>query len=74
LISFIYDVGKLGLGDEPRRVFDEIAKIKMVDVVLPTRMGTEIRRRCVAQPNKHQAILLDRLGLHLPKQLNYKKV
>jgi transposase len=65
---------KAGLGDEPRRVFDEIAKIKMVDVVLPTRMGTEIRRRCVAQPNKHQAILLDRLGLHLPKQLNYKKV
>jgi transposase len=65
---------KAGLGDEPRRVFDEIAKIKMVDVVLPTRMGAEIRRRCVAQPNKHQAILLDRLVLHLPKQLNYKKM
>ena len=65
---------KAGLGDEPRRVFDEIAKIKMVDVILPTRMGTEIRRRCVTQPNKHQAILLDRLGLRLPKQVNYKNM
>jgi len=65
---------KAGLGDEPRRIFDEISKIKMVDVVLPTRIGTEIRRRCVAQPNKHQAILLDRLGLHLPKQLDYQKM
>jgi len=62
---------KAGLGDEPRRIFDEISKIKMVDVVLPTRMGTEIRRRCVAQPTKHQLILLDRLGLHLPKQLDF---
>jgi transposase len=65
---------KAGLGDEPRRVFEEISKIKMVDVVLPTRTGIEIRRRCVAQPSKYQAILLDRLGLHLPKQLNFKKM
>jgi len=65
---------KAGLGDEPRRLLDEISRIKMIDVVLPTRTGTEIRRRCVAQPDKHQAILLDRLGLRLPKQLNYKKM
>ena len=26
---------KAGLGDEPRRIFTEISKIKMVDVVLP---------------------------------------
>jgi len=65
---------KAGLGDESRRIFAEISKIKMVDVVLPARTGIEIRRRCIAQPNKHQAILLDRLGLHLPKQLNYSKL
>jgi hypothetical protein len=58
---------KAGLGDEPRRILDEIAKIKMVDMVLPTRIGTEIRRRCISQPNKYQAILLDRLGLKLQK-------
>jgi len=55
-----------GLGDEPRRVFAELSKIKVVDVVLPTRRGPEIRRRCVTQPNKHQSVLLQRLGLNLP--------
>jgi len=39
-----------GLGHEPRRVFDELGKIQLVDVVMPTRQGTEIRRRCVTQP------------------------
>jgi transposase len=58
-----------GLGDEPRRVFEELAKIKAVDVVLPTRSGHTIRRRCVSQPTEHQAILLQRLGLNLPKNL-----
>ena len=38
-----------GLGDEPRRVFAELAKIRVVDVVLPTRSGHHIRRRCVSR-------------------------
>jgi len=60
-----------GLGDEPRRVFEQLGRINLVDVVLPTRQrGVEIRRRCVARPTEHQAILLARLGLHLPNQLN----
>jgi transposase len=58
-----------GLGDEPRRVLDEIGRIKLVDVVLPTRDGTEIRRRYVTRPDDHQAILLQRLGLNLPSNL-----
>jgi hypothetical protein len=61
---------RAGLGDEPRKVFEEIADIRTVDVVLPTRQGTQLRRRCVAEPTKHQAILLQRLGLTLPKHLN----
>ncbi len=60
---------KAGLGDEPRKVFDEIAQVRTVDVVLPTRSGIQIRRRCVAEPTKHQLILLQHLGLTLPKQL-----
>ena len=56
-----------GLGDEPRRVFDELGQIELVDVVLPTRKGTEIRRRCITEPTDHQAILLARLKLRLPK-------
>jgi transposase len=59
-----------GLGDESRRVFEELAKIRAVDVVLPTRCGQEIRRRCVSRPTDHQAILLHRLGLILPKNLS----
>lgn len=58
-----------GLGDEPRRVFEELGRIKAVDVVLPTSCGMEIRRRCVSRPTDHQAILLQRLGLTLPTNL-----
>jgi transposase len=57
-----------GLGDEPRRIFAELGKISLVDVVLPTRNGPEIRRRCIRRPTDHQAILLDRLSLTLPRQ------
>jgi transposase len=58
-----------GLGDEPRKVFDEIAAIATLEVVLPTRCGQEIRKRCVGQPTEHQAILLSKLGLSLPRSL-----
>lgn len=58
-----------GLGEEPRRVFDELAKIQVVDVVLPTKAGVEIRKRCVTRPTEHQAILLSRLHLDLPSHI-----
>jgi hypothetical protein len=58
-----------GLGDEPRKVLEEIGRIQVVDVVLPTRCGLEIKRRCVMRPTAHQSILLDRLGLRLPERL-----
>jgi transposase len=58
-----------GIGDEPRRVFAELGKIRVVDVILTTSTGQQIRRRCVSQPSDHQAILLHRLGLNLPKNL-----
>ena len=58
---------RAGLGHEPRRVFDELSKVQLVDVVMSTRQGTEIRRRCVTQPSDHQAILLSHLKLNLPR-------
>jgi len=71
-------LGKLcegaGLGDEPRQVFDEIAQLRLVDVILPTRTGIEIRKRCITRPTRHQAVLLQRLGLHLPKQVSPQPV
>lgn len=42
-----------GLGDEPRRIFEELCKIILTDVVLPTLEKTvETRRRCVARPTE----------------------
>jgi hypothetical protein len=58
-----------GLGDEPRQVFQTLSEIALVDVVLPTRSGTVIRKRCISQPTEHQRILLQRLGLSLPTAL-----
>jgi transposase len=60
---------RAGLGQEPRQVLDELSKIALLDVVLPTRTGIEIRKRCVSQPTEHQAILLHHLGLCLPSAL-----
>ncbi len=60
---------RVGLGNEPRKVFDEIAQIKVVDVLLPVKQGTVITRRCISQPTKAQAVLLQRLDLHLPQYM-----
>jgi transposase len=57
-----------GLGDEPRKIFEELSELSMVDIVLPTRNGMTIRKRCVSRPTDHQAILLHRLGFRLPQQ------
>ena len=61
-----------GLGDEPRRVLDELAEIRLVDVVLPIRDGRLIRERCVSHPTDHQQILLERLKLRLPSRPKYR--
>jgi len=58
-----------GLGDEPRRVFEEIKKICMVDVVLTTVEGKKLKIRTVARPEKPLQTLLHRLGLKLPERL-----
>lgn len=63
-----------GLGDEPRKVFEEISKVGLVEIALPTRTGVTIRKRCVSRPTEHQAILLQRLGLRLPATLEFAAV
>ena len=60
---------KSGLGHEPRRVLDELSSLQVIDVVLPTRNGPDIRKRCVTRPTDHQSILLHHLGLELPSHL-----
>ena len=58
-----------GLGNEPRKIIDEIKRIKLTDVILPTKTGVEIKLPCVSKPNEHQKILLQHLGLKLPARL-----
>ena len=60
---------RAGIGDEPRKVLDEIAQIKVVDVIMPTKQGTKITKCCIAQPTETQSILLQKLGLHLPQYM-----
>ena len=59
--------GQAGLGSEPRRVLSELAELRQVDVILPTRGGIEIRKRCITKPTDHQQVLLDHLNIRLPK-------
>jgi hypothetical protein len=40
-------VKSTGLGDEPRRILDEIRDISFVDVILPTKSNIEIRKRWI---------------------------
>jgi hypothetical protein len=61
-----------GLGNEPRTVLEEIKNLTLVDVVLVTRTGREIRIRCVAKPEQHLAILLQKLNLRTPPRLEMK--
>ncbi len=62
-----------GLGDAPRTLLDELAKIKSGDVVLPARTAAgqqrTIRLRCVTEADGAQKALLARLGLTLPRRL-----
>jgi transposase len=60
---------QVGLGDEPRRILNELAQIMLVDVAVDTTAGVTIRKRCVAQPSPLQAELLQQLQLILPQHL-----
>jgi transposase len=60
---------RAGLGNAPRTVLEELARIQSHDVVLPTATHGQIRLRCVTQPDAAQAALLDRLGIVLPKRM-----
>jgi transposase len=62
---------RAGLGNSPRTILEELARIQSTDVVLPLADGSrrELRLHCVVRPDKAQAMLLDRLGLRLPERI-----
>lgn len=62
------------LGDAPRTLLEELAKLKSGDVTLTARSPADgqqrrIALRCVTEPDAAQAVLLHRLGLTLPRRL-----
>lgn len=61
-----------GLGNQPRKVLNELKNIVMTDVVLPTRCGIDVTLRCVARPEKHLEILLQKLNLNIPERWEIK--
>ena len=70
---------KSGLGDAPRSLLCELAKIKSADVVLPLRStaagpSRALHLRCVTEPDEEQKLLLHRLGLTLPNRLGSRLV
>lgn len=62
---------RAGLGNSPRTILYELARIQSTDVVLPLAREPEreLRIRCVVRPDRAQTALLDRLGLRLPERL-----
>ncbi|MBI4401903.1 MAG: IS1634 family transposase [Nitrospirae bacterium] len=62
-------MARSGLGDAPRPVLEELARLKLVEVRLPTSTGRVLSLWCVSQPDQGQRILLARLGIELPQRL-----
>jgi hypothetical protein len=58
-----------GLGTEPRKVINEIKKLTLMDVVLPTKTGVDIRLQCISRPEPDLAMFLQKLKLKPPERL-----
>ena len=63
-----------GLGNEPRKIFEELKEISLVDVLLPTRTGITLHKQCVSRPSDHQALLLQKLQLKLPSTMGISQL
>lgn len=57
-----------GLGTAPRKLLEEMAEVRSLDLVLPTGAGKDIRLRTVSRPEEHLAVLLQKLELLLPNK------
>jgi hypothetical protein len=57
-----------GLGTAPRKLLEEMAEVRSLDVAVPTEKGTDLRLRTVSKPEQRLAILLQKLGLPVPNK------
>lgn len=60
---------RAGLGSSVTTLLERMREIQTMDVILPTTSGREIRLSCVSTPGKPLQVLLQRLGLKMPKRL-----
>jgi transposase len=60
---------RAGLGNSPRTLLEELRQIQSGDVILPTTTGEQIKLRCIVRPEKEQKILLQHLGLQIPRRM-----
>jgi len=58
-----------GLGNSPRTLLEEIGQIQSGDIILPITTGKQIKLRCIVRPEKDQRILLQHLGLQIPRRM-----
>jgi len=57
-----------GLGNSPRKLLEEMAEVRSLDILLPIKSGKDIRLRVVGKPEKHLSVLLHQLRLPLPNR------
>ena len=55
----------------PARALDLLSRLQSADIILPTTDGREIRLRRITTPTPEQQLVLDQLGIRLPKQLSF---
>ena len=60
---------RAGLGNSPRTLLEEIGQIQSGDVILPTTTGEQIKLRCIVRPENEQKVLLQHLGLQIPRRM-----
>ena len=65
---------RAGLGDSPRTILEELGHIQSGDIMLPTTTGERIRLRSIVSPEKAPRIILQRLGIELPKRMRIHAV
>ena len=60
---------RAGMGNSPRTILEELGHIHSGDIMLPTTTGERIRLRSIVSPEKAQKIILQRLGIDLPRRM-----
>lgn len=60
---------RAGLGNSPRTILEELGHINSGDILLPTMSGERIRLRSVVSPEKAQNVILQHLGIDLPRRM-----